>query len=80
MISHYVEMETRVESNESGSSDPRLGSLLVLNAVSLPTAYSQEGSRDETTHGRGGNDTWAETPDLRPGDLLVIKSPHLGSR
>lgn len=74
-------MESRVEANENGNSDPRLGSLLVLTALSLPRNNSHEGSRDETTNGRGGGDLWTEaTPDLRPGDLLMIKSSHLGSR
>jgi hypothetical protein len=91
MISHYIEMETRVESNDNGSSDPRLGSLLVLSALSLPMSHhlAHESSRDESTNGnrggsgrgRGGSDSWTEsTPDLRPGDLLMIKSAHLGSR
>jgi hypothetical protein len=65
LISHFIETNHSLEPNEIGNSDPRLGRLLILNTTILP--------RD--------SDSWSDpTSDLRPGDLVMIKSPEFGSR
>lgn len=81
-ISHYIETNSRLELNDIESSDPRLGSLLVLSTVVLPTAHSISIDESTTHRNRSGScESWSEvTPDLRPGDLVVIKNIHMGER
>jgi hypothetical protein len=64
-ISHFLETNHCLEPNEIGNSDPRLGQLLILNTTIIPKNV----------------DSWSDlTPDLRPGDLVMMKSYQLGSR
>lgn len=79
MMSHYVETNSKLELTDVGSSDPRLGSLLILNVSVLPSGLSTEDSMPP--YRSGSCDSWNEfCPDLRPGDLVAIKSGHLGER
>ena len=85
-LNRFVESNspsTTTSTNGLNNSYPRLGSLLIVQASIFPLNQSnnQNSGSNNKYDNKYNSDIWSEsTPDLRPGDLLLIKGPHLGYR